>query len=80
MDPTFEKAAFVLEVNQISAPVRTQYGYHIIQVLGIKPKPSFALLKSQLTNQIKKSKATPTMGQNVLQNLFKQDHIIISGL
>ena len=78
MDPTFEKAAFALKVNQISAPVHTQYGYHIIQVLGIKPKPSFASLKSTLTNQIKQSKVTPTMIQNVLQNLFKQEHVTIT--
>ncbi len=29
-------AAYDLEVGEISAPVRSQYGYHIIQVLGKK--------------------------------------------
>ena len=31
MVESFEKAAFALEVNQISTPVRTQFGYHLIQ-------------------------------------------------
>jgi peptidyl-prolyl cis-trans isomerase C len=31
MVPSFEEAAFELEVNQVSVPVRTQFGYHLIQ-------------------------------------------------
>lgn len=31
MVPSFEEAAFALDVNQISQPVRTQFGYHLIQ-------------------------------------------------
>lgn len=32
MVPAFEQAAFSLKVNEISEPVKSQFGYHIIQV------------------------------------------------
>ncbi len=31
MVPAFEEAAFALNVNEVSKPVRTQFGYHLIQ-------------------------------------------------
>lgn len=31
MVPSFEEAAFALGVNEVSGPVRTQFGYHLIQ-------------------------------------------------
>lgn len=36
MDPAFDQAAFALEANQLSKAVRSQFGYHLIEVTEIE--------------------------------------------
>jgi len=50
MVPEFEQAAFSLKDGEVSQPVKTKYGYHIIQTLERKT-PSFEEVKAQLAGQ-----------------------------
>ena len=50
--PPFDKAAFSLETNEVSQPVKTQFGYHIIQPLAAVKAGSVTPL-SQVQDQIR---------------------------
>jgi len=59
MVPEFDQAAFTQKVNEIGDPVKTQFGYHIIQVLEKQPpyKMDFALVKDQIYRELAQPKA-----------------------
>jgi parvulin-like peptidyl-prolyl isomerase len=62
--PPFDKAAFSLKTNEVSAPVHTTYGWHIIQPLSaVKPAKQTPLkdVKEQIRQQLLQTKKTDTM-------------------
>src|SRR5450830_1757947 len=54
-DPAFEKALYALTKDQVSGPVRSEFGYHLIKLLGVEAPqvPTFASLKDKLTRELK---------------------------
>jgi parvulin-like peptidyl-prolyl isomerase len=71
MVPEFEEAAFSLEIGEISDPVQTTFGYHIIQVIARDEVPVTAQRLTQIKDEA---------FQNWLDNqrLILADQIIIN--
>ena len=59
MVPEFEEAAFALSKDTISDPVRSPFGFHIIQVTEIQSAktPELAEVRDQLAEQVKRRHA-----------------------
>ena len=58
MVPGFDKASFELKVGEISQPIKTNFGFHIIKKTGYKPAKvsSFEEVKVNLEQQLKVEK------------------------
>lgn len=57
--PEFEKSLYALKVNEVSAPVKTQFGYHIIKLLEVQkaPVPTMAELRPSLEAEVRTAKS-----------------------
>ncbi|PLR86675.1 MULTISPECIES: peptidylprolyl isomerase [Bacillus] len=71
MVPEFEEAAYALEVNQISEPVQTQNGWHIIQLTDKKEKEPFEDMKKELETEVKRSKIDQAAIQKAMERELK---------
>ncbi len=59
MVPQFEEAAFALKTGEVSRPIQSQYGWHVIKLEDRrqKPPPSFDEVKDRLIGSMVQSKA-----------------------
>jgi len=72
MVPEFEKAAYALKVGEISGPVKTSFGYHVIKREAPQAERAmpFAEVKDRLTAALKQQKEMAAF-QKVVEELMK---------
>ena len=76
MVPAFSKKAFSMKVETVSAPVKTQFGYHLIYLEDRKAKKtrSFSEVKAVIERRLKLEKAKTVM-LDKMKNLHKKAKI-----
>lgn len=59
MVPAFDQATFALKAGELSEPVRTPFGYHLIEVIQILPSEAkpFEAVREQLRTELAKQRA-----------------------
>jgi peptidyl-prolyl cis-trans isomerase C len=72
MVPAFEQAAFKLNVGELSEPVKTQFGYHIIKIEEHSTK-SLDQVRPQIEQQMK-----PQITQKAVDEIRKGSQIVIN--
>jgi peptidyl-prolyl cis-trans isomerase C len=65
MVPEFAEVAFKLEKGQLSAPVQTQFGWHIIKVEDKRPReiPSFESVRDQVVTYVMRKTQADTISR-----------------
>ena len=71
MVPPFEQAAFAMPVGQISEPVKSQFGYHIIKVEQKEAKP-FEEVKADIEKRLR-----PEVAQKTLEEMRKAGNVTL---
>jgi peptidyl-prolyl cis-trans isomerase SurA len=72
----FETTAFGLSTsNPISKPIQTQFGWHILKYINIKPVKSFEELQPELEKQVGKDSRSQLVKEKMLEQLLVEYQI-----
>ncbi|EEL83099.1 Foldase protein prsA 2 [Bacillus cereus AH1271] len=78
MTPEFETAAYKLNIDQISEPVKSPNGYHIIKLTGKKDLQPYDEVKGSIRKNLEAERiADPTFSHKLLQKELKKANIKI---
>ncbi|KOP81638.1 peptidylprolyl isomerase [Bacillus sp. FJAT-21945] len=78
MVPEFEEAAYALDVNEISEPVKSQHGYHVIQTTEKKEKKPFDEMKKDMEYELKVSKIDGATIEKAMERELKDANVKIN--
>ncbi|ARV10631.1 peptidylprolyl isomerase [Winogradskyella sp. PC-19] len=71
----FENAAFELDNEEISKPIKTKFGWHIIKLINKQPIQSFEELKPSLESQVKRDARSKLINSAMVNKLSKRYEI-----
>ncbi|WLR51471.1 peptidylprolyl isomerase [Bacillus tianshenii] len=75
MVPEFEEAAYKLKVDEVSAPVKSQFGWHIIKVTDKKELKPFEEMKDEVKKEIVQQKLDNQKIQEAVQKELDKANI-----
>ena len=78
VSPEFFETAFFLQIGDVSAPVKTQFGYHIIKLLDKKPIDGFSNSRGRISQKLKKEHIEKSF-ESYKSKVYEKYHVSFVG-